>query len=96
MSLYPFWAIGLPPGAVTEALDIAARDALGSGEPPSRRGRPRCRSASHSAADKVVQEIIGQGGKAIANYDSVENGERIVQAALDAFGRLDIVVNNAG
>ncbi len=47
-------------------------------------------------ADNVVAEIKAAGGEAVANYDSVENGERIVQAALDHFGRVDIVINNAG
>lgn len=51
---------------------------------------------SSEAADRVVQEIVAAGGKAVANYDSVENGAAIVKAALDAFGRIDIVVNNAG
>jgi 3-hydroxyacyl-CoA dehydrogenase/3a,7a,12a-trihydroxy-5b-cholest-24-enoyl-CoA hydratase len=49
-----------------------------------------------SAADKVVQEIRAKGGKAVANYDSVENGDKIVKTAMDNFGRIDIVVNNAG
>ncbi|RUS86122.1 hypothetical protein EGW08_006142 [Elysia chlorotica] len=48
------------------------------------------------AADKVVDEIRAKGGKAVANYDSVELGEKLVQTALDNFGRIDIVVNNAG
>ncbi|XP_011356578.1 peroxisomal multifunctional enzyme type 2 isoform X1 [Pteropus vampyrus] len=48
------------------------------------------------AADKVVEEITNKGGKAVANYDSVEEGEKIVKTALDAFGRIDVVVNNAG
>ena len=52
--------------------------------------------ASSAAADTVVAEIVAAGGDAVANYDSVENGERIVQTALDNFGRIDIVVNNAG
>jgi multifunctional beta-oxidation protein len=52
--------------------------------------------ASHRAADIVVKEIIDAGGKATANYDSVENGERIVQQAVQNFGRLDILINNAG
>ena len=47
-------------------------------------------------ADEVVSEIIAAGGEAIANYDSVENGQQVVDAVLAAFGRLDIVVNNAG
>ncbi|PVV01939.1 hypothetical protein BB560_003623 [Smittium megazygosporum] len=51
---------------------------------------------SSSAADKVVEEIRKNGGKAIANYDSVENGDRIVDQAVKTFGRIDIVINNAG
>lgn len=48
------------------------------------------------AADKVVEEIRRKGGKAVANYDSVEAGEKVVKTALDAFGKIDVVVNNAG
>jgi (3R)-3-hydroxyacyl-CoA dehydrogenase / 3a,7a,12a-trihydroxy-5b-cholest-24-enoyl-CoA hydratase / enoyl-CoA hydratase 2 len=51
---------------------------------------------SSAAADKVVEEIKAAGGQAVANYDSVEDGAKIVQCALDTFQRLDIVVNNAG
>ena len=50
-------------------------------------------------ADEVVAEIRKAGGEAVANFDDVadwEGGGRIVKAALDAFGRLDAVVNNAG
>ncbi len=50
-------------------------------------------------ADAVVAEIVASGGEAAANYDSVataEGGRAIVQSALDTFGRIDIVVNNAG
>ncbi|KAI4894297.1 hypothetical protein NFI96_016095 [Prochilodus magdalenae] len=43
---------------------------------------------SSAAADKVVQEIKAKGGKAVANYDSVEDGEKVIQTALDAFGRI--------
>ncbi|KAK6766895.1 hypothetical protein RB195_026265 [Necator americanus] len=53
-------------------------------------------SASTSMADKVVDEIKTAGGQAVANYDSVEFGEKIVKTAIDAFGRVDIVINNAG
>ncbi|GAA0377776.1 SDR family oxidoreductase [Brevundimonas terrae] len=51
------------------------------------------------AAQKVVDEIIAKGGKAVANTDDVtevEGGQRMVQTALDAFGDLHAVVNNAG
>src|SRR5579862_7745253 len=51
---------------------------------------------SAGAADKVVEEIRAAGGQAVANYDSVEDGAKIVGTALDAFKRIDIVVNNAG
>lgn len=44
----------------------------------------------------VVNEITAAGGKAVANYDSVENGERIIETAIKAFGRVDILINNAG
>ena len=50
-------------------------------------------------ADEVVQEIRNAGGVAVPSYDSVDQpdgGEAIVQTALDQFGRLDAVVNNAG
>ena len=53
----------------------------------------------NAPADEVVSEIKAAGGEAVANYDSVaevEGGERIIQAAIDAFGRIDILVNNAG
>jgi len=52
--------------------------------------------ASSSAADVVVDEIVAAGGEAVANYDSVTDGEKIVQTAMDNFGRIDIVINNAG
>ena len=52
--------------------------------------------ANASAAAKVVEEIRAAGGTAVANHDSVTDGEKIVQCALDSFGRVDVVVNNAG
>jgi NAD(P)-dependent dehydrogenase (short-subunit alcohol dehydrogenase family) len=55
--------------------------------------------SSTFAADRVVEEITALGGTAAPNRDSVatsEGGQAIVQAALDAFGRVDVLVNNAG
>ncbi|KAJ2784847.1 hypothetical protein H4R18_000881 [Coemansia javaensis] len=49
-----------------------------------------------AAADAVVAEIRRAGGEAAANYDSVEDGDKVVGTAVAAFGRLDVVVNNAG
>ncbi|EEC07490.1 estradiol 17-beta-dehydrogenase, putative [Ixodes scapularis] len=51
---------------------------------------------SSSAADKVVEEIKAKGGKAVADYNSVEEGDKVVKTAIDNFGRIDILVNNAG
>lgn len=52
--------------------------------------------ASSRAADVVVEEIKAAGGEATANYDSVLDGANIVKTAMDAYGRVDVVVNNAG
>jgi NAD(P)-dependent dehydrogenase (short-subunit alcohol dehydrogenase family) len=55
--------------------------------------------SSASAAQRVVDEITSLGGSAAPNHDSVatpEGGQAIVQAAIDAFGRVDVLVNNAG
>lgn len=48
------------------------------------------------AADAVVSEIKAAGGEAVADYNSVVDGEKVVATAISAFGRIDIVVNNAG
>jgi NAD(P)-dependent dehydrogenase (short-subunit alcohol dehydrogenase family) len=55
--------------------------------------------AGHAMADKVVQEIKDAGGEGTPNYDGVdtlEGGESIVKTAMDAYGKVDIVINNAG
>lgn len=54
---------------------------------------------SATPADTVVEEIRAAGGEAVANYDSVaerETAANIVQTAIDSFGSIDIVINNAG
>ena len=54
---------------------------------------------SSSAADKVVEEIKALGGEAVASYDSVataEGGQGIIDTAVNAFGQVDILINNAG
>ena len=55
--------------------------------------------AESAPADEVVGEITKNGGKAAANYDSVASmagGQAIIKTAVDTFGRVDVVVNNAG
>lgn len=82
------------------ALDLARRGAavvvndLGG----SMRGLPG-EGVDRGVADEVVDEIERAGGRAVASYDSVANpagGQAIIDAAVDAFGRLDAVVSNAG
>ena len=61
--------------------------------------RRRTDSPERASADEVVEAIRMAGGEAVANYDSVEDplaGERMVQQALDVWGRIDVLVNNAG
>jgi 3-hydroxyacyl-CoA dehydrogenase/3a,7a,12a-trihydroxy-5b-cholest-24-enoyl-CoA hydratase len=78
----------------SHALDFARRGAKvvvndlgGSGHGDGR---------NSAAADSVVEEILQAGGEAVANYDSVEDGDAIIRTALDNFDRVDVVVNNAG
>jgi NAD(P)-dependent dehydrogenase (short-subunit alcohol dehydrogenase family)/acyl dehydratase len=47
-------------------------------------------------AQQVVDEIKQAGGEAVANFDSVEFGEKIIATAVEAYGKVDIVINNAG
>jgi NAD(P)-dependent dehydrogenase (short-subunit alcohol dehydrogenase family) len=57
------------------------------------------KGGDHAAADKVVAEIKAAGGQAVPNYDSVadpKSAANIVKTAVDSFGTIDIVVNNAG
>ena len=52
-----------------------------------------------AAANKVVEEIKALGGEAVPNYDNVataQGGENIVKTAIDNFGKVDILINNAG
>jgi NAD(P)-dependent dehydrogenase (short-subunit alcohol dehydrogenase family) len=56
-------------------------------------------SSGATTAEAVVEEIRSLGGEAVADQHSVttaEGGQQIVQTALDSFGRVDVVVNNAG
>jgi NAD(P)-dependent dehydrogenase (short-subunit alcohol dehydrogenase family)/putative sterol carrier protein len=82
----------------TYALELAKRGAkvvvndLGGARDGSGDG-------SRGPAAKVVDEIKALGGEAVANFDNVataEGGANIVKTALDAFGTVDIVINNAG
>ena len=55
--------------------------------------------ASHADADRVVEQIRQSGGTAVANYASVateDGAESIIRQAIDEFGRIDILINNAG
>jgi NAD(P)-dependent dehydrogenase (short-subunit alcohol dehydrogenase family) len=81
----------------TYALDLAKRGAqvvvndLG--------GSVDGTGGEHTAAQKVVDEIVAAGGEAVPNYDSVsspEGGASIIQTAVDAYGKVDVVINNAG
>lgn len=62
-------------------------------------GDPTGEGASAKAADAVVAEICAAGGEAVANYDSVADpasGAKIIQCAMDHFGRVDAVIPSAG
>lgn len=73
---------------VVNDLGVPISDTDGTGEAPAR-----------NPALDVVEEIVAAGGEAVVSTDSVtsaEGGDRIVAAALDAWGRVDAVINNAG
>jgi NAD(P)-dependent dehydrogenase (short-subunit alcohol dehydrogenase family) len=81
----------------SHALDLARRGALIVVNDLG--GASDGTGSGTTAAQTVVDEIKAAGGEAVANYDSVatpEGGRAIVQSALDAFGKIDIVINNAG
>lgn len=62
-------------------------------------GSPSGEGASASAAQKVVEEIRAAGGEAVASTESVATragGAAIIQTALDTWGKLDILISNAG
>ncbi|KAM9915702.1 hypothetical protein OXX59_010434, partial [Metschnikowia pulcherrima] len=48
------------------------------------------------AADVVVEEIKSAGGEAVADYNNVLEGDKIIDTAVKAFGTVHVVVNNAG
>src|ERR1700761_5379812 len=56
-------------------------------------GKP---GASAAVADVVVREIKDAGGIAVANYDAVQQGDKIIKTAVDNWGRVDVLINNAG
>lgn len=81
----------------SHALALAARGAKVVVNDPG--GAVDGTGGAHAAADAVVAEIAKAGGQAVASYDSVAepaSAERIVARALEAFGRLDVLINNAG
>lgn len=57
---------------------------------------PSAKDKSKKAADVVVEEITKAGGEAIANYNSNTEGDKIIQQVIDKWGRVDVVINNAG
>jgi len=81
----------------SHALALAARGAKVMVNDPG--GAVDGSGGAQAAADTVVAEIVKAGGQAVASYDSVAeaaSAAKIVAKAVEAFGRIDIVVNNAG
>jgi NAD(P)-dependent dehydrogenase (short-subunit alcohol dehydrogenase family) len=74
----------------TEGAKVVVNDLGGSTEGDG---------ASAGPAQQVVEEIVAAGGEAVANTDDISDwggAERLISQAVDAFGRLDVLVNNAG
>lgn len=98
-------SLKLGPSQPGEKLDFKGRVALVTGGGAGI-GRAYCLAfAKYGASivvndlanpDTVVDEIKKMGGKAVGVKASAEDGDTVVKAAIDAFGRVDIVVNNAG
>jgi len=81
----------------TYALELASRGAMVVVNDLG--GAPDGTGAGSAMADEVVKEITEAGGTAVADYASVttpEGGESIVRTAVDHFGKVDVVINNAG
>src|SRR5205823_10099226 len=81
----------------SHALELATRGALVVVNDLG--GSVDGQGGEHTAAQQVVDQIKAAGGEAVPSYDSVstpEGGENIVKTAIDAFGKVDIVINNAG
>jgi 3-oxoacyl-[acyl-carrier protein] reductase len=79
-----------------EAIAIAAQGAMVVVNDNGVAGRSK---NPHDSANQTVQRIKSAGGKAVVNYDSVavpEGAQKIIQTAIDNYGRIDIMVNNAG
>jgi NAD(P)-dependent dehydrogenase (short-subunit alcohol dehydrogenase family) len=81
----------------SHALLLAARGAKVVVNDPGLSRRPRRDGAR--LADEVVAEIAAAGGEAVANHESVaepEGARRLIEQAIGTYGRLDVLVNNAG
>ena len=80
-----------------EAMELAAQGAKVVVCDPG--GSSKGEGSDKRPADDTVAIITERGGEAVANYDDISSWDgaaNVVQQAIDAFGGLDIVVNNAG
>jgi multifunctional beta-oxidation protein len=95
----------LPPNPPAEKIDFSGKVALVTGGGAGL-GRIYCLNFAKYGAkvvvndlvnpDTVVQEIQKLGGQAVGVKASAEDGDTVVKAAIDAYGRIDIIINNAG